>query len=144
MDDSVSRSTGPTDHGGLEVLTLEECERLLASQQIGRIAFISAGEPMILPVNYRVHDGHIVFRTTTGDKLDAARNASSVGFEVDDWDVDAQTGWSVVIAGAARDVEDDEQIAELEALGLRPWADAVDRSNWVRVFPHEVSGRRII
>ena len=140
---SNSPSDAPTDHGGLEVLTLDECRRLLESQQIGRIAFISAGEPLIMPLNYRMYEGDIVFRTTLGEKLNAARNAASVGFEIDDWDAETQTGWSVIVSGRARDVDDQDEITKLDELGLRPWADVVARNDWVRVVPDEISGRRI-
>lgn len=140
---SNSPSDAPTDHGGLEVLTLDECRRLLESQQIGRIAFISAGEPLIMPLNYRMYEGDIVFRTTLGEKLNAARNAASVGFEIDDWDAETQTGWSVIVSGRAQDVDDQDEITKLDELGLRPWADVVARNDWVRVVPDEISGRRI-
>jgi len=140
---TIPPSDAPTDHGGLEVLKLDECRRLLASQQIGRLAFISAGEPLIMPLNYRMYQGDIVFRTTTGEKLNAARNAASVGFEADEWDADTQTGWSVIVSGRAQDVDDPDVITELNELGLRPWADVVDRNDWVRIVPHEISGRRI-
>ncbi len=143
MDDSETGTSAPTDHGGLTVLSLDECNQLLGSQDIGRIAFITAGEPLILPVNYRMHDGHIVFRTTTGEKLDAARNAASVGFEIDDWNSEDQSGWSVIVSGTAQDVEDPDEIAKLRQLGLRAWADVVVRNNWVRIIPNEISGRRI-
>ncbi len=139
----TSSSGPPTDHSGLEVLSLDECRQLLDTQQIGRIAFISTGEPLILPVTYRMHRGHIVFRTTTGEKLDAARNAASVGFEIDEWDASDQSGWSVIVGGTAQDVEDPAEITELKELGLRPWADTVARNNWVRIIPNEISGRRI-
>ncbi|MBK5268333.1 MAG: pyridoxamine 5'-phosphate oxidase family protein [Acidimicrobiia bacterium] len=138
-----SPGSSDTDHGGLEVLDLVECRRLLEREQIGRIAFVSAGDPLILPINYRMHRGNVVFRTTTGEKLDAARNAASVGFEIDSWDLESQTGWSVIVSGIAQDVEDPEAIGEMKTLGLRPWADAVTRNNWVRIIPNEITGRRI-
>ena len=137
------QSNAPTDHGGLEVLSLEECRRLLGTQQIGRLAFISAGEPLIMPLNYRMYQGDIVFRTTTGEKLNAARNAPSVGFEIDDWDAETQTGWSVIVSGRAQDVDDSDEITNLDELGLRPWANVVARNDWVRIVPDEISGRRI-
>lgn len=143
MNDA-SDTNVPTDRGGLEILALEECRSMLASQQIGRIAFLSAGEPLIMPVNYRLHDGHVVFRTTTGEKLDAARGGKVVAFEIDDWNVASQTGWSVIVRGTAEDVWEEGEIAELNALGLRPWAAQVARRNWVKIVPDEITGRRIL
>ncbi len=143
VDDETSEKNVARDHGGMEVLSLEECRTLLSETQIGRVAFISAGEPLIMPVNYRMYGTHIVFRTTTGEKLDAARNAKAVGFEIDSWNTDNQTGWSVIVRGGAHDVDDPETIKELNALGLEPWAKSVARDNWVRIIPDEITGRRI-
>ncbi len=102
VDDATSEQDVARDHGGMEVLSLEQCRTLLAGEQIGRVAFIAAGEPLIMPVNYRMHGNHIVFRTTTGEKLDAARNARAVGFEIDSWNTDDRTGWSVIVRGGAQ------------------------------------------
>lgn len=143
MAEAGSERDVARDHGGLEVLSTDECRALLAQEQIGRVAFVAAGEPLVLPVNYRMHDGHIVFRTTTGEKLDAARNAKSVAFEIDSWDTTTKTGWSVIVRGASQDVYKAAEIAELKQLGLEPWADAVARDNWVRIVPDEITGRRI-
>lgn len=55
----------------LHPLTVDECLRLLESRSVGRIAFVDDGDPQVLPVNYRVHEGAIVFRTHYGPLLDA-------------------------------------------------------------------------
>ena len=143
VDDATSDTNVAKDHGGMEVLSSEECLRLLDGEQIGRVAFISRGEPLIMPINYRMHAGHIVFRTTTGEKLDAARNAKSVGFEIDSWDTNSHTGWSVIVRGSAREVEAPQVIDELNSLGLEPWANSVERDNWVHIVADEITGRRI-
>ena len=127
----------------MEVLSSEECLELLGREQIGRVVFIAAGEPLIMPINYRMHGGRIVFRTTAGEKLDAARNAKSVGFEIDSWDTENHTGWSVIVRGSAREVEAPQVIAELNTLGLEPWANEVSRDNWVSIVADEITGRRI-
>ncbi len=131
------------DWSGLEVLPADVCWGLLGEIPIGRIAFISAGEPTILPVNFAV-DGHsVVFRTASGSKLDNAIMERPAAFEADSWNADKRAGWSVVIHGFTTEVLDDAEVARLEALGIAPWADAVPRSNWVRLQPDEISGRRI-
>lgn len=45
----------------LEVLTEEECIRLLQSNSVGRIAFTVDGQPLILPVNYAADQRAVVF-----------------------------------------------------------------------------------
>lgn len=136
--------TVPTDHGGLEVLTYQECLRLLSSVPVGRFAFIDGGEPIVLPVNHRLSGRSIVFRTTFGGKLDTAVLEQPASFEVDHFDPETRTGWSVIGRGTAEPVVDDDEIAELEELGLEPWVSALDRDHWVRLRLNEVTGRRIV
>lgn len=132
------------DRGGLEVLTLAECLALLTSVEVGRIAFVEGGDPLVLPVNHLV-DGHcVVFRTTYGSKLDAAWREKPAAFEADQFDPATRTGWSVLLRGEAQEVLDPGEIAELDARGLEPWTDLGDRNRWVRVVPSEITGRRIV
>jgi uncharacterized protein len=133
----------PTDRRGLIVLTLEECERLLEGGFIGRIAVVSAGEPLILPVLFKYTQGSIVFRTAPGEKLDAVWLSAPAAFEIDDWDESARAGWSVLVRGQTEAVEDDAEVAELERLGLEDWVPSSQPTTWVRIRPVEITGRRI-
>jgi nitroimidazol reductase NimA-like FMN-containing flavoprotein (pyridoxamine 5'-phosphate oxidase superfamily) len=47
---------------GLKVLDRDECASLLATQRIGRVG-LATPTPMVLPVQYAVLDGDVVFRT---------------------------------------------------------------------------------
>lgn len=129
----------PTDHAGLEVLSYEQCVDRLQHSQVGRLAFVADGEVQIFPVNFRWHDGAVIFRTAPGTKLDAAFFKKTASFEVDGWDPVYQTGWSVVAKGLVKVVEPTEEMKEL---GLRPWAGP-GRDDWVRLRPDEVTGRKI-
>lgn len=131
------------DHSGMEVLSSEECDRLLATTPVGRVAFVADGEVVVLPVTYRWHEHSVVFRTTRGAKLEAAAAHSPVSFEIDDWDPDSETGWSVLVKGVAAEVFEESEAGELTELGLKPWADAVERRRWVRIRPDEITGRKI-
>lgn len=133
----------PVDHGGLQVLGLAECLARVRSVPIGRVGFLSEGEPLILPVNHGLDHDNVVFRTAPGSKLFAAERNSAVTFEVDDYAADLHTGWSVLISGVMERVYDDEVIARLNAVGPKPWADAVDRTVWVMIRSEDVSGRAI-
>jgi uncharacterized protein len=133
----------PTDHGGLQILPMDECLRLLASVPVGRIGFQVEGELMVLPVNHVVDGQDVFFRTTHGSKLAAADSESVVVFEADDYDEAKRTGWSVVLNGHAEAVYEDAEIRPLDNLGLEPWPDGVDRPFWVRIRPVSVSGRLI-
>ena len=127
----------------LSVLGRDDCMRLLGSVAIGRIVFTARALPAVAPVNYAVVDGEIIVRTGTGSKLDAAVANSVVAFEADQIDVDRRDGWSVVVVGQARVIDDPERIALLDALDLQCWLVG-DRSNYVAVRPELVSGRVLV
>jgi len=134
----------PTDHSGMAVLSVSDCLDRLRRAGVGRLAVIHNGEPVILPVNHEMDGETVVFRTAEGAKLVSAMENSPVSFEVDDFDADRRSGWSVVIRGVADVIDDPTQIDRWGALGVRPWADAVQRSHWVRIRPYEITGRQII
>lgn len=141
--------TGPTaaesgtDRLGLRVLDLDECVERLSRTPVGRIAFISAGDLVIFPVNHAVDGMLVVFRTRFGAKMEIATSAGHVAFEVDSYDPTAETGWSVVVKGRAELVYDDADTKRYDALGLHSWADTEGRGQWMRIRPDEVSGREI-
>lgn len=131
------------DHQGLEVLTTEECWSLLGTVPVGRVAFVEAGEPAVLPVNHAAVGHRVVFRTTQGLLLHEALMDRQVAFEVDDYDADGRSGWSVLVRGRATIADPDEE-ADLDQLSLDAWADSVERNDWVVILPDEVTGRRIV
>lgn len=134
----------PTDRQGLEIIDYFTCMLLVGHAPVGRVAFMHAGEPLVLPVNHLREGRTVAFRTASGATLDAAIDRRTAAFEVDEYDDVHRTGWSVVMRGRMDLVEDAEEVARLEARELHPWADAVDRPHWVRIRPTEVSGRRIV
>ena len=66
----------------------------------------------------------------------------TVAFEIDEYDVSARTGWSVIVVGTAEEVVAPEELTRVRALGLEPWAGEV-RDRFVRIRAEEVSGRRV-
>lgn len=130
-----------TDHADLEVLSTDECFDLLASEPVGRVAFIADGDPQIFPITYLVADNRILFRSGEGTKLNAAAHARRVAFEVDSYDAVNHRGWSVVANGHARLVDDDERVQGMED-HLEPWVEAA-RANWIEILVDDISGRRI-
>jgi nitroimidazol reductase NimA-like FMN-containing flavoprotein (pyridoxamine 5'-phosphate oxidase superfamily) len=130
------------DRNGLEVLQQEECLRLLATQSLGRLGITMEALPVILPVNFRLVGDRIVFRTRTGTKLEAATRNAVVAFEVDDMEPISHTGWSVLVTGVTRRVEDPADLAALAAAGIPRWAPS-GGEHVVEVPLTRVSGRRI-
>ena len=127
--------------GGLELLSEDECIALLGRAKLGRVGVTIGALPAIFPVNFRLVDGTIVFRTGPGTKLAAALRRAVIAFEVDAIDETYHEGWSVLVVGEAREV-DDPELARGLAGQVTPWAPG-DRGHVVRIRPTLVSGRRI-
>jgi hypothetical protein len=99
----------------VEVLSEYQCCELLASRDLGRIAFSIGDQPEILPINYAA----------------------------DGWDPQAQVGWSVVVKGVAEEVSSgiDPFSAALREHPVFPLAPG-SRERWIAIYPAEISGRR--
>lgn len=76
---------------GLALLARDECEQLLRTQRVGRVA-VWTDRPAVFPVVYAMLDDDVVFRTAPGEKLVAAVLHRTVAFEVDAFDGDEHTG----------------------------------------------------
>lgn len=123
------------------VIDEKDCIELMSHTPIGRIAFMVADHPMVVPVNFAWHEDTIVFRTLEGQKLDAAAEGQTVCFEIDNWDRDQRSGWSIAVIGKAREVTNFAEREQLENIGLIPWAKEKWRPMWVRIEPTSISGR---
>jgi nitroimidazol reductase NimA-like FMN-containing flavoprotein (pyridoxamine 5'-phosphate oxidase superfamily) len=132
----------------VEELTEAESLRLIAQEEIGRIAFTSRYGPVIEPVNYKVLDGSVAFRTAAGDSIaedlrtGIADAEYMVAFEIDHLNPAERTGWSVLLQGAAHYVEDEEERAVVRKAGIEPWVGG-KREVYIRITPTTISGRRI-
>src|SRR5213082_3406203 len=105
-------------------LDRQECLRLLASSQFGRVAVVLGGSlPVIRPLNYIFDERSqsVVFRTAIGSKLHALLRSKEAAFEVDHIDGSSRTGWSVVIVGRTEEVTDPGAVRRLAVLGLDVW-----------------------
>jgi len=135
-----------TDAGDLQRsiarLDVDECLALLGHRVVGRVAFICGDGPVIVPVNYLLDEGTVVFRTTYGTTLDTIGSGARVAFEVDAIDEATHSGWSVVVAGKAEEIWRPEELERARNLPLQPWAPG-DRAHYVRILPSSISGRRI-
>ena len=126
----------------LDILSEEQCRELLASRDLGRVAFPLGDATEIFPVNYSTDGVIVVFRTAPGTKL-AQVMVSRVSFEVDDWDAAAKVGWSVVLKGVAQEVTAgiDPFSTTLRAGNVEPLAPG-EHDHWIAIYPAEISGRR--
>jgi nitroimidazol reductase NimA-like FMN-containing flavoprotein (pyridoxamine 5'-phosphate oxidase superfamily) len=141
MTDTAAGQSDPT----MQVIPTEECYRLLAAQEIGRIVVSAEGYPLVLPVNYGLDGTTLVIRTHPGTLQRAAQHAN-VTFEVDDIDRRTRTGWSVLVRGQAEEVGAEHRadlVARTHGTNVEPWAPG-EHGIWLRLIPHDVSGRRIV
>jgi hypothetical protein len=126
-------------HPVLDVVRETECRQLIKSGRVGRVAFELAGRLSVLPVNFAMHDGVVVFRTAATTAI-GHYGAGPVSFEADRIDEGLHEGWSVLISATARQAKDEELTAL--ALSVEPWAGG-DRGVYVVIEPEQVNGRRI-
>jgi transcriptional regulator with XRE-family HTH domain len=151
MDTTLSQLRGGEPRSGIgkasahpvfTELDPAECRTLLYDHGVGRVAVAGPAGPAILPVNYDVVDGAVVFRTAPGSAPSLAAGAEAA-FEVDQIDEALGRGWSVLVVGPATEVTDATTVHRLDARAhTGPWAGG-ERAVWVRVEPARVTGRRI-
>ncbi|WP_103503452.1 MULTISPECIES: pyridoxamine 5'-phosphate oxidase family protein [Streptomyces] len=126
----------------LVVMGDDECRMHLSGHGIGRVAVESPEGLSIVPVNYTVIAGDVVFRTAPRSALSAVAGTRAT-FEVDQVDEAMSSGWTVLVRGPARVVTDDDEIAALDREAFsKPWAGG-QRDLWIALAPTVISGRRI-
>ena len=126
-------------YSGTEVISYEECRELLRSEHVGRLGVVIDGRAEIFPVNYGLDGDGIVFRSNRGRKMTAALDGELV-FEVARIDVEARSGWSVVVRGRAQDISQFDG-PSLRAQAEVPWTGP--RESIVRITVATLSGRRV-
>jgi len=125
----------------LKDMPRDECFQLLESRQVGRIGFVDPDGPVVLPVNYVIHDEVVLIATMPGNSIASHAVDQPVAFEVDEIDEFNETGWSVLVRGLASSVSRDELPDEQDQ--PNPWAEG-DRSLVIRITPSHVSGRYLL
>jgi nitroimidazol reductase NimA-like FMN-containing flavoprotein (pyridoxamine 5'-phosphate oxidase superfamily) len=127
-------------------LTREDCLRLLATTELGRIVITVAGweQPVIRPVNYVFDESSqsVLVRSAPGSKLYAVLRSARATFEIDGSDPAERTGWSVIISGVSEEITNPAELRRIDGLGLEPWAPG-HQGRWIRIRANTVSGRRI-
>jgi uncharacterized protein len=132
--------TTPESHTGrLLGLEPDECWTLAASQPVGRLAWNGPEGPTVVPVNFEVTGRRVHIRTAAYSVLARECDDSVVAFEVDAFDPETRSGWSVLMRGRAHldydgdaDGNDDPDVWVAGARALR-----------VTVDVEKVTGRRI-
>jgi uncharacterized protein len=138
------RGSGKTLGCMIECLDRDECLKLLARDEVGRLAVNVFNLPVMFPINYRLDGEAIVFRSDAGTKQSRGPWAA-VSFEIDHFDRVARLGWSVVVKGRLEEVTaaDRETFDRVHALAVDPWGGG-EKPHWMRLTPQEITGRRIV
>lgn len=128
----MSRETRQPGNEGdrvLRPLTREQALRLLGTVPMGRIAFTSRAMPAIRPVNHMVDDeGRLIIRSHEGGSIVTATDVERgtvVSYEADQIDTESRVGWTVIVTGLARIVDDPAQI-DAYRQSLQPWVSGLD------------------
>jgi nitroimidazol reductase NimA-like FMN-containing flavoprotein (pyridoxamine 5'-phosphate oxidase superfamily) len=130
-----------TDHTGLRVMGIDECLERIASVRVGRLAFHLDGEIAVLPVVHVVDGVDVCFRTAGDSKIQAAIDRARVTYEVDAFDAETRSGWSVVVNGTAVIADEEDTRALTDGSG-RPWVPD-EGLVWIRVRTQSVTGREL-
>lgn len=125
----------------LSELTDEECRSRLGREGVGRVVFQMGGTLIVRPVNYRVVDGCVLFRTQPGGAL-ATAVGRRVVLEVDRIDDVMAQGWSVLVSGIAEEDRRDVERPGAREEEPQPWAGG-PRELLVRICPSRVTGREL-
>jgi nitroimidazol reductase NimA-like FMN-containing flavoprotein (pyridoxamine 5'-phosphate oxidase superfamily) len=123
----------------IQTLSRAECLHQLEVGGVGRIALRAEGAPILRPVNFALHEGHVLIRTGEGTILAAADRGDPASFEIDDIDFVEHTGWSVVLDGKLHVYLEER---DGPAPPLRAWASGV-KDRFVVLRIDGLSGLRI-
>ncbi|MDQ0674622.1 nitroimidazol reductase NimA-like FMN-containing flavoprotein (pyridoxamine 5'-phosphate oxidase superfamily) [Pseudarthrobacter siccitolerans] len=130
-----------SDAGPAGKLSFDECWELLEGDTLGRLGLTVDGHPEIFPVNYVVHRGSIVFRTSGVTKLWNARAERPAALEIDGYDAHTEEAWSVVVRGDTDIIEDQADKDAVDSLGLEPWQPG-EKAHYIRLTARALTGRR--
>ncbi|WP_017586672.1 pyridoxamine 5'-phosphate oxidase family protein [Nocardiopsis ganjiahuensis] len=140
----VGADLADNDRASFTVLERQTCFNLMATRDIGRVAFTIAGDPAptVLPVNYVLVNDTIVFRSTLAGTI-MRYSRGYAAFQIDHFDEERREGWSVLVSGRCRWVRDTGELERLPQGRLpQPWAKG-PRDQVLKITPGRVTGRDI-
>ncbi|MGW6706326.1 pyridoxamine 5'-phosphate oxidase family protein [Streptomyces sp. NPDC054956] len=130
----------------MQELDRAEALRLLGTVSLGRIVFTQQALPAVRPVNHLVDGEDVIVRIHDGGALASLTAPSDapgvvVAYEADVIDPVTHLGWSVVVTGYARPVDDADE-ADRYAVLLSPWVGH-RMTGALRIRPDLVTGFRL-
>ena len=109
----------------MEQLSVQNMEALLREQRVAHVGVVDGNEPYVGPLSFVYTDGSIVFRTGDGRRLTALRKNPRVSIEVSRTDQVTGSWKSVIVAGTAEFVDENDTGAMITAL-LGKYRDMID------------------
>lgn len=126
----------------LRVMDEADCRHRLEDATLGRLGFASRSLPVVLPVNYVVDGDRLLFATESSSIVAAAINGSVACLEIDDHDGMSHSGWSVLVTGQLREVDDDDALDVQRHRPLPMWR-AMPAPHLISLSMDMISGRRL-
>ena len=120
--------TAVSGRPALDDLEGDDRQALIAPGGVRRVVFSEQRGPMALPVNVRMFDGDIVFRTAPLPTLTSSFGQGQGSFEVDHLDEALTEAWSVLVSGEGHVIVDPAERQQVETLGISPWAGGAGTS----------------
>ncbi len=123
----------------LHQLDTVACLEHLQQANVARVVVAGRGLSLGIPVNYALDGESIVFRAARRGSRQIS-SGDTVTFEAGTFDNLYQEGWSVSVMGTIETVS----TAEADCVGgsCSPWFETGE-SQWMRIRPYSVTGRRI-
>ena len=117
---------------------------LLGQKRVGRLAVAVEGDIHVIPVNYALDGGTVVFHTGPSTVRRRRPRYRRVTLEVDDIDEPSRRGWSICVKGLCSEITDatDEESRRLGELDVETWAPGA-RPRLFKISPAEVTGRAL-
>ena len=135
---SADTTSGVQQARGLTVLRRRDCLRLLERGGVGRLAVPGPAAPAIRPVNFAVHDGRIVMRTSDNVLCAAAGAVVDAAFEFDEVRNEDHWTWNVIVTGTLHHVGE----TEAALAPVRLWAPS-PHEHTLALSITEISGRQV-
>lgn len=137
----LSAALGSTSEDA-DSLSADECTEVLAAASVGRLAYVDHGWPVVVPINFSLHEGDIFIRSVQGGKLEAAVRNERVCFEVDSVSSAERRGRSVIVHGHLEVIRDPGTLQAAWAHDPAPWVDD-SQMLWLRLIALATTGRTV-
>lgn len=126
-----------------EPLGAGEIAELLRTHEIGRVAWQGAAGLVVLPVAYAAAGDLVAFRTAPGTALADLAEPTPAVLQLDEFDVETGTGWSVLVRGTTAEVTDRVASAHWRTRLPAPWAPG-PRDLTIVLHVTEATGRVVV